>query len=96
MGGDGELSNNLTATDGKIEKIRVYVGSDKKIHFVNSAGADSALPFSSEIPLSIRVNHYVTSENKRYIDLYINNALAGRHVADGENHSLSCSYVARA
>lgn len=72
------------------------MGSDKKIHFVNSAGADSVLPFSSEIPLSIRVNHYVTSDNKRYIDLYINNALAGRNVADGENHSLSCSYVAKA
>ena len=27
--------------------VNVYVGSDKKIHFVNSAGADSVLPFNN-------------------------------------------------
>ena len=30
-----------------MSKINTYVGSDGKIHFTNSAGADSALPFSS-------------------------------------------------
>ena len=31
-----------------ISKVRTYVGSDGKLHFVNSAGADSALPFSRQ------------------------------------------------
>lgn len=34
------LNNNLS-------KVRIYVGSDGKLHFVNSAGADTVLPFSS-------------------------------------------------
>lgn len=37
-----ELNNDLT-------KVKVYVGSDKKLHFVNSAGADSVLNFSSTL-----------------------------------------------
>ena len=28
-------------------KIKTYVGDDGKLHFVNSAGADTVLPFSS-------------------------------------------------
>ena len=35
-----ELNKNMTG-------INVYVGSDGKIHFKNSAGADTALPFSA-------------------------------------------------
>lgn len=35
-----ELNNNLS-------NISVYVGDDKKLHFVDKDGADSALPFSS-------------------------------------------------
>lgn len=34
-----ELSNSLT-------KVNVYVGDDDKLHFVDSAGADTVLPFS--------------------------------------------------
>ena len=29
-----------------LAKVKVYVGSDGKLHFVNSGGADSVLPFS--------------------------------------------------
>lgn len=32
-------------------KIRIYVGSDGLLHFVNSAGADSALPFNGFSPV---------------------------------------------
>ena len=34
-----ELNNNLT-------NINVYVGEDEKLHFIDSTGADSVLPFS--------------------------------------------------
>lgn len=56
-----EVIDNLTSTDtnkalsanqgnvlnDKINKVNVYVGEDGKLHFVDSAGADSVLPFSS-------------------------------------------------
>lgn len=32
--------------NSETDRIRVYVGNDGKLHFVNKAGADSALPFS--------------------------------------------------
>lgn len=35
-----EVKENLT-------NINVYVGEDKKLHFVNSEGADSVIPFNS-------------------------------------------------
>ena len=31
--------------NSETDRIRVYVGSDGKLHFVNKAGADSVLPF---------------------------------------------------
>lgn len=89
------LNNNLTATTGKVEQIRVYVGSDKKIHFVNSAGADTVLPFNSEIPLTIQVNHY-RNNNLYHTDLYINGAKIKSDSSDNINHNLACSYVAKA
>lgn len=36
------LSSRLIS---EIKTVNVYVGSDGKLHFVNSGGADSALPF---------------------------------------------------
>lgn len=35
-----ELNNSLT-------KVKTYVGDDGKLHFIDSAGADSVLPFST-------------------------------------------------
>lgn len=29
----------------ELDRVNVYVGSDGKLHFVNSGGADTALPF---------------------------------------------------
>lgn len=40
-----DKSNELSRDLGR---VNVYVGSDGKLHFVNSGGADSALPFSVE------------------------------------------------
>lgn len=42
-----ELNNSLTTTNTNMKKIKTYVGSDGKIHFVDSTGADSVLPFKS-------------------------------------------------
>lgn len=38
-----EQGNRL---DNLLSNINVYVGEDKKLHFVDASGADSALPFS--------------------------------------------------
>lgn len=40
------LNSNLTTANTNMSKIKVYVGSDGKLHFVNSGGADTVLPFS--------------------------------------------------
>lgn len=42
-----EQNKNIQNTNTKISKIKTYVGSDGKLHFVDSAGADSVLPFKS-------------------------------------------------
>ena len=31
--------------NSELDRVNVYVGSDGKLHFVNSGGADTALPF---------------------------------------------------
>lgn len=38
----------FTNLDNSLTNVNVYVGDDEKLHFVDSAGADSVLPFSSE------------------------------------------------
>lgn len=47
--------------------IKLYVGSDKKLHFVNSAGADSAIPFKSDVKHS--VNMYITGNTNQQINV---------------------------
>lgn len=39
--------SDITALNQSLTNISVYVGSDKKLHFVDKDGADSVLPFSS-------------------------------------------------
>ena len=41
------LMDKANQLSSETDRIRVYVGSDGKLHFVNKAGADSVLPFSS-------------------------------------------------
>lgn len=36
----------------EIKTVNVYVGSDGKLHFVNSGGADSVLPFSQKATIT--------------------------------------------
>lgn len=39
------LMDKANQLSSEIKTVNVYVGSDGKLHFVNSGGADSALPF---------------------------------------------------
>lgn len=46
--GDINATNaEVNALNQSLTNISVYVGSDKKLHFVDKDGADSVLPFSS-------------------------------------------------
>ena len=38
--------SNITKISGDLAKVKVYVGSDGKLHFVDRTGADTALPFN--------------------------------------------------
>ena len=47
--------------NSETDRIRVYVGSDGKLHFVNKAGADSVLPFSRTMqrdPIGMKIDSY--------------------------------------
>ena len=41
------FQTQINEINSSLQKVDVYVGDDKKLHFVDSAGADSVLPFSS-------------------------------------------------
>lgn len=45
VGAFKEMTNSLEEVNQNLGKVRIYVGSDGKLHFVNASGADSALPF---------------------------------------------------
>lgn len=46
--GDGfdDVNKNITITNTNLAKVKTYVGTDGKLHFINSAGADTVLPFN--------------------------------------------------
>lgn len=41
------FQTQINEINSSLQKVDVYVGDDKKLHFVDSAGADSVLPFNS-------------------------------------------------
>ena len=53
------LSRDLT-------RVNVYVGGDGKLHFVNSGGADSVLPFSPDA--SAKIDKFIS--DSKYIDFF--------------------------
>lgn len=65
------IGGNVTSTTvaNQLSNINVYVGSDQKLHFVDHAGADSVLPFSSgkDTVTFCFVGNYV-GETKYYRD----------------------------
>lgn len=54
-------ANDINATNEAVNSINIYVGEDKKLHFVNGDGADSVLPFSGGARYSINYNSVTTS-----------------------------------
>ena len=46
-----------------MSKVKTYVGSDGKLHFVNSAGADSVLNFSSATKRFREAYKYIHNSN---------------------------------
>lgn len=43
-----ELMDRVNELNRDLGRVNVYVGSDGKLHFVNSGGADSVLPFNNK------------------------------------------------
>ena len=58
-GSINQLSRDLT-------RVNVYVGGDGKLHFVNSGGADSVLPFSPDA--SAKIDKFIS--DSKYIDFF--------------------------
>lgn len=46
--GFANAKTNIDALNRDLGRVNVYVGSDGKLHFVNSGGADSVLPFNNK------------------------------------------------
>lgn len=44
---EDRIEKEFEDVSDKVESISVYVGDDRKLHFVDSEGADTALPFSN-------------------------------------------------
>lgn len=44
--------DEIDQLSSEIKTVNVYVGSDGKLHFVNSGGADSVLPFSQKATIT--------------------------------------------
>lgn len=65
---------STTTVANQLSNINVYVGTDKKIHFTDHAGADSVLPFNAAKGLAVltTVHNYVNQslidpENDTYL-----------------------------
>ena len=46
--GFANAKTNIDVLNRDLGRVNVYVGSDGKLHFVNSGGADSVLPFNNK------------------------------------------------
>ena len=44
---EDRIEKEFEDVSGKVGSINVYVGDDKKLHFVDSEGADTVIPFSN-------------------------------------------------
>ena len=55
--------------NSNVTNVKTYVGTDGKLHFVNSAGADTALNFSSNKPMTIGI--FTQAGNKTSSGFYV-------------------------
>ena len=56
----------IDALSRDLTRVNVYVGGDGKLHFVNSGGADSVLPFSPDA--SAKIDKFIS--DSKYIDFF--------------------------
>ena len=66
---------NTSLLNSSLEAINLYVGNDGKLHFVDSAGADTVIPFSSGVK-SIQCRFAITGDSNghwRALAFYVNN-----------------------
>lgn len=57
-------------------KVRIYVGTDGKLHFTNSGGADTVLPFNNSKTLQVRAKaHEKGGVQYFYVQIYNNGTL---------------------
>ena len=59
------LNNSLNTTNSNMKKIKTYVGTDGKLHFVDATGADSVLPFNNVKTQSKNTAAYDLSSNQQ-------------------------------
>lgn len=64
----------MEATNSNLNNIEVYVGNDGKLHFVDSGGADSVLPFNKADSWTLKITFKVNQNN--WSDTY------GKYVAE--------------
>ncbi len=61
-----ELMDRINELNRDLTRVNVYVGGDGKLHFVNSGGADSVLPFSPDA--SAKIDKFIS--DSKYIDFF--------------------------
>ena len=66
-------NKNLQNTNTNISKIKTYVGSDGKLHFVDSEGADTIIPFKKGIvPMTFsKTEAYSTTDTTYFGESYV-------------------------
>ena len=75
--------------NGSLSKVRTYVGSDGKLHFVNANGADTVLPFSAGFTeaygfyfnAGIEYPFYIDFENYRFVEGTKNTGISGKLIS---------------
>lgn len=63
------------AVDSSLNKVKTYVGSDGKLHFVDAKGADTVIPFSNSVKIPTFYNYYddSASTERCHIEIDTNN-----------------------
>lgn len=103
------VSFTVTELSRDLGRVNVYVGSDGKLHFVNSGGADSVLPFNNKPTYytvstgrELAVSTYAESsvrinipdkEGKTVVGGYITNIRVYNSNGDLEEAPIRCNYA---
>lgn len=90
----GVVNQNITNVSAASGKVNLYVGADGKLHFVNSAGADTAIPFSSTKTLQVRAKaHQSSGVTYFYVRIYAGDTLVFDQGSNDRQPKDSAGYV---